>query len=135
MQSPARCRALVQRLRREAHGALNSADWREAISFLGTACESIELLLERERIASADVNYYLQLSLELIYACRKSDYAIQTDVLIERVKRCLEPHYSLEDSHRMLKPLIDVSFSPLAEVDGWMQTIQAMNERSYRVLH
>ncbi|UTF60605.1 hypothetical protein [Gilvimarinus sp. DA14] len=134
-QNPARCRALVKRLHSEGRQALHTAQYRKAIPYLGAAFESAEILLQQETVAHSDIDRYLKLSLELIYACRKSDYPIHTPELVELVKRQLEPHYSLRHTQKLLTPLLDVAFTPMAAVDEWVQTMLALDERQQHPLH
>ncbi len=134
-KNPARCRALVKRLRYEGRRALHTGDWGKAIPYFGAAFESAEILLQQNAASHADIDYYLKLSLELIYACRKSAYPIHTAELVEIVKRQIEPHYSLDRTQQLLAPLLDVAFTPIATVDHWVQTMLAMEERQNHALH
>ncbi|MBU2887095.1 hypothetical protein KO507_15100 [Gilvimarinus agarilyticus] len=111
------------RLQTKARKHLQAQQWGLAVKDYATALEVADTMLQAPHTQKFAIERYLRTALELIYAMRK--YKPNTDLgeLIETVKQRLQPLLAPVPAEVVIAPLIDVAFSPIDDVDDWIQML------------
>ncbi|UTF60610.1 hypothetical protein [Gilvimarinus sp. DA14] len=122
-QQPMDAGMLGCRLQTKARKHLQAQQWGLAVKDYATALEVADTMLQDPITQKFAIERYLRAALELTYAMRK--YKPHTDLseLIETVKQRLQPLFAPLPAEVVIAPLIDVAFSPINDVDDWINML------------
>lgn len=134
-QDPQRALFTWNRLQGLASRHMDGGEWENAVTTYGLAFETAEILLSTGACKQHDVDRYLRSALDFIYTLRKSAYTADFEALFDKIKHRLENEVFLASIEHALKPLMDIAYSPVSEVDRWMQILYAVSESKEQVKH
>lgn len=135
LHNPEQSKRLCCKLRAMARGYIGQQRWDEAVPVCGTAFEAADILLRHDDTSKQATERYLRSAIELSYTLRKSRHEPDLGAMIALVEQRLAPHYAPAPLQTMLAPLIDIAFSPLADVDEWMEVLLAMDDAHRQTRH
>jgi hypothetical protein len=93
--------------------------WDQAVIFYGNALEISEIMLTQES-CSMTQERYLRTAVELMHALRNSHHEYDSNALFQMVLNRLEKEEDNFNCQAQLRPLKDVAFEPLTDVNRWM---------------
>ncbi|MCP8898498.1 hypothetical protein [Gilvimarinus xylanilyticus] len=122
-QQPMDTGMLGCRLQTQARKHLQKKCWALAVKDYAAALEVADTMLADPVTQKFAIERYLRAALELIYALRKHKPDTDLSELIETVKHRLQPLLAPLPVEVMIAPLIDVAFSPIRDVDEWIDML------------
>lgn len=135
LHNPEQSKRLCCKLRAMARDYITQQRWDDAVPVCGTAFETADILLRHDDSSKQATERYLRCAIELSYTLRKSRHEPDISAMVNLVQQRLAPHYTPAPLHTMLAPLVDIAFSPLAEVDEWMEMLLAMDDAHRQTRH
>lgn len=125
--------AWIKLINAARHKAMEN-QWKVAVKLYGNAFEVSQLIfLHTPRTIEA--NRYVRTAIEFVFSLRYSGYPANLDLLIAAIQDCLETILSPEESRKNIEPLQDVAFSPMSEVDRWMQMFYGVESSYGKTIH
>ncbi|WP_049721202.1 hypothetical protein [Gilvimarinus polysaccharolyticus] len=135
LHNPAQSRQLCLKLRAMGRGYITERRWDDAVSAYGAALETADILLSHDDYNKQATERYLRCAIELSYTLRKSRHNPDMNAIIHLVQQRLTPYYAPAPLQTMLVPLIDIAFSPLAEVDDWIEMLFILDNTAPHTHH
>ena len=115
------------KLMNNGRGKAYQQDWNSAAIVFGNAFETAEILLS-QTATDREVNRYVYTATEFAYALRNCGYPSDLQMLVAIAEQHLSQALYPAQVQLLLKPLTDVAFSPMEEVNHWMQKLYGNQE-------
>lgn len=135
LHNPEQSKRLCCKLRAMARDYINQQRWDEAIPVCGTAFETADILLRHDSNSKQATEHYLRSAIELSYTLRKSRHQPDLSAMVDLVRQRLAPLHPPAPLQSLLAPLVDIAFSPLGDVDEWMEMLLAMDDAHRQTRH
>lgn len=97
---------------------VEEGNWDKAVLFHGCALEIADILLSHKPHNDA-ISRYIRTAVEFTYTLRHCSYPTDLPLLIAIVKDKLQEILSRAKTNTLIKPLTDVAFLPLSELNHW----------------
>ncbi len=117
-----------------ARKLVNETRWDEAVIYYGNALEISDIMMSQE-LTSASQERYLRTAVELMHALRNSHHQYNALAFFQMILDRLEQDIEQFNSQKQLKPLKDVAFEPLPEVNRWMTMWHELLSEQPQVWH
>lgn len=132
--NPAQAIQLWNQLVLSARKKIILEEWQQATSIYERASETAEILFQTNPTIY-EANRYIQTITERCYALRCSHTPAHLSRLVQAAKYQLKSHLLFEYSNDLLKPLVDVAFSPMNQVNQWMKTLFQLKNIPQHSMH
>jgi hypothetical protein len=95
---------------------------RKSVISYGNALDAAQIIFQSDP-TSPEVNRYIGTASELVYIIRQCDYPCDIQGLVVTVTSNLKKSLYPANVQLLLRPLTEIAYSPLSEVDQWMQAV------------
>ena len=117
-----------------ARQLVKESRWNQAVIFYGNALEISEIMLTQESCIKSQ-ECYLRTAVELMHALRNSEHEYDSLALFQMVLNRLEKERENFNCHEQLRPLKDVAFEPLSDVNRWMVQWHELVSTPAQIVH
>ena len=109
-------------------------EWHQAAAIYGRAFEIADILFQRNP-AKHEVNRYIKTVTEHCYTLRYLHTTTHISILVQTTKYQLKSHLLTDYSNDLLKPILDVAFSPMTQVNRWMKALFNLESAQQHLIH
>jgi hypothetical protein len=132
--NPEQANLAWHRLMLSSRQKANNQHWRQAATNYGCAFEVAGLIFQNTP-NKHNANLYIQTVVEFSYSLRRSHKTKNLSFLVQTAKYQLKRYLLTNYSNDLLQPILDVAFSPIAQVKRWMTTLFTLDNTPRVVLH
>lgn len=133
-ESPQTAAVIWMRLVNLARQQASGCQWQNAIKSYGNALEAAEIIFADTPESDA-INRYIKTGAEFIYVLRQYDPRYSTKSVMQSIKKSLENGLYPADVSLLIKPLRDVSYAPIEQVQQWMKMLFMENQMPHHQWH
>ncbi len=125
-KDPKDASGLSNKLMYLARHQAKAKEWQKSIISYGNALDAAQVIFESDP-TSSEVNRYIGTASELVYIIRQCDYPCDVQNIVAVVKNNLKNSLHPANVQLLLRPLTQISYSPLSEVSQWMKAVFKAN--------
>lgn len=122
IEAPESAIVIWYRLMSLARHQAKTQEWQKSVISYGNALDTAQIIFENDP-ASHEVSRYIRTASELAYTIRQCNYPCDLQVVVAVVKNNLERSLYPANIQLLLRPLTDIAYSPISEVNRWMKAL------------
>lgn len=117
-----------------ARSLMDMREWQLSIIAYGNALGVAEVIFANNP-NSFEVNRYIRTAVEFIYILRASQHSANINELVESMSDCLQKQLYPAHIELLLRPIKDIAYQPLPQMDRWMNALFLEDEKKNHSIH